>query len=123
MSTDAWFEKLEEEVFPAIEGLEFEMRKRLDREDIDRLIAGEDSLLTEDTDELRSYGFEYEGHTLAVSVEKGTYEGEEAFGVSGDVYNRLEDEALQGVMNETARVYGADRKMLGHGEYILVPEE
>lgn len=115
---------LDQEVMPGIEGLEFELDETISPEEFDEyMIDEEDSLLTEESEELRSYSVEYEGFSFGMSAETGFFEGDHSLGISTESTNRLQSEAVQKLVGEIADSYDTNIRTLGHGEYILSLED
>lgn len=115
---------LENEILPEIGGLEFELQEDISREEFeDYGIDQVEQLLTEDTEELRSYSIEYEDFSFGMSAEIGEYEGDFALGISTESTDRLQAESVQRFVGEISDAYGTGVRTLGHGEYILSLEE
>lgn len=105
---------------PEIEGLEFELNETISPEEFDEyMIDEEDSLLTEETEELRSYSIEYKGFSFGMSAETGFFERDHSLGISTESTNRLQAEAVQRLVGEIADSYDTNIRTLGHGEYVL----
>lgn len=115
---------LETDILPEIDGLEFDILENISREDFEEYgIDQTEQLLTEDTEELRSYSMDYENFHFAMSAEIGEYEGDLALGISTESTDRLQAESVQKLVDEISDGYNTGIRTLGHGEYILELEE
>jgi hypothetical protein len=117
-------ERLEEEVFPDIEGFEYESGGQILSEEFDSYHVDRDQqLLTEETEELRSYDVGYQGYDFLMSVELGKFKGSRAIGISAEAGNRLQDDEISRLVMDVADAYDTSRTTLGHGDYILDIED
>ena len=122
--TGSALEYLDQEVLPGIEGLEFELNETISPEEFDEyMIDEEENLLTDETEELRSYSIEYEDFSFGMSAETGAFEGDFSLGISTESTDRLQAEAVQELVGEIANAYETNIRTLGHGEYILNLED
>ena len=116
MSTRSALDYLEENIFSEIDDLEFEPRKSLKPGDFEEYeVDTENQLLTEEAEELRSYGIEFKDFSFGLSAETGLYQGNYSMGISAEI----QGEVFQGLMNQIAETYEDDLRNLGPGEYIL----
>jgi len=120
MNEGSALEYLDQEVMPEIEGLEFELNEAISPEEFEEyMIDEEEHLLTESTEELRSYSIEYEDFSFGMSAETGIFEGDHSLGISTESTDRLQAEAVQKLVGEISDSYETNIRTLGHGEYIL----
>jgi hypothetical protein len=120
MKDDSPFRYMEERVFPGIDGLEVDLQGIFGSEELEEYgVESGDELLTEETEEVRSYETGYEDFDFHMSVELGEFEGSRSIGISAEAGNRLQDEVISGLVREIADAYDTSRRTLGHGDYIL----
>ncbi len=113
---------LEEEVFPEIEGLEYEDSEEILSEEFDSYnVDREEQLLTDDTEELRSYDVEYGELSFMMSVELGTFDGDRAIGISVDTSPQQEN--IEDLPVQIAEAHNTSEILLSHGDYILDIED
>ena len=124
MSSENPLEYLEEEVFPELEDFEFYRKGTFDAEDIAEYeVELEEELLTQGTEELRSYSIEYKDFKFPMSVELGLFEGRRSIGISAEAGNILQDNAIAEAVIEISDAYDTSRTTLGHGDYVLDIED
>ena len=113
-------EYLETDILPGIDGLEFDLLENISKEDFeDYGIDQQEQLLTEGTEDLRSYSIDYEDFHFAMSAEIGEYQGDLALGISTESTDRLQAESVQRLVGEISDGYDTGVRTFGHGEYIL----
>lgn len=115
---------LEQEVFPKLEDFQYVSNGEFTAEDLlDHYeVEPEESLLTEDPEELRSYTIDYRGYDFSMSVEIGNFGGKRSIGISAD-NTEIQDDDLADLVSDIADSYNSWAQPLGHGEYILDIED
>jgi hypothetical protein len=118
MSEDP-LEYFEEEILPEVEDLGFEAKGVFTPKDLQSYGV---ELLTEETEELRSYDMEYQEFSFPMSVELGTFEEKRSIGISAEDTG-IRDDDLGDLVSGIADSYNCWAQPLGHGDYILDIED